>query len=122
MKATDFSIEFGDPPNGRVVRLRVVPTLKEVRKGMSKKTMAYTEAHPAGEGPVATIVLAATQLCVNLIAHESVHAAYAMGRIGANLWERQVEHDEEERIAYPTGEVAAAVGRVLLDAGYTLKW
>lgn len=118
---TMFIIEFGEPPNERKVALNILPTLKDLRKHV-KGAQAVTLAHPPGGEVVATIVMVATQLHHKYVVHESVHAAYAVGRCGANPWEGQFEHEEEERIAYPTGEIAAACTKALLDAGYKLKW
>lgn len=120
-KPHTFLLTFGEAPNDKRVVLKVLPTLRELRRTV-KRAMAVTLTHPPGVGVMATIIMVATQLHHKYLVHESVHAAYAVGRCGTNPWEGQFEHEEEERIAYPTGEIAAACTKALLDAGYTLKW
>lgn len=120
-KPTTFVLTFGEPPNDKKVAIKVLPNLRDLRK-IQKGAMAVTLAHPPGEPVIATILMVATQLHHKYLVHECVHAAYAVGRSGANPWEGQFEHEEEERIAYPTGEIAAACTKALLDAGYKLKW
>lgn len=61
----------------------------------------------------AVMGLCLTDLSMEIITHESVHAAYAYEkRHRGQFWVNKDELDEEH-IAYPAGRIAAAVNRVL---------
>lgn len=56
---------------------------------------------------------------MEVMAHESVHAAYAyVKRLEPPVaWARHAKHFDEEEIAYPAGRIAAEINRELWDAG-----
>jgi hypothetical protein len=50
---------------------------------------------------------------MEVISHEAVHAGFCYAkRVRRTPWNAQVKHFEEEAIAYPAGEVAAAINRI----------
>lgn len=56
---------------------------------------------------------------MRVISHESVHAAFAfINRASRNWWDRQAKSNDEEEVAYPVGEIAANIVRVLNQHGY----
>lgn len=64
--------------------------------------------------------LTAGYLGVDIVAHESVHAAfnYAARRGSRGPWTAEADGDREELICYPAGEITRLVGTALYDAGF----
>ncbi len=119
-----LTVVLGEGKNTATVKVRVFPSITAMLAELAKdgeegtcKLMALTHAPYKGRKSLA-VWFAADALKLMYIAHESVHVAYAIGRWGVNPWQSQFDAEEEERIAYPTGEVCAALTRALMEAGW----
>ena len=71
----------------------------------------------------AAMGLARGHLGMEIITHESVHAAFAYAkRTGTkNIWTRAVDGLDEELVCYPAGNIARRVVTLLDDSGMYKK-
>lgn len=64
------------------------------------------------------IALAQSHLTMCVISHESVHAGYAYAkRVGRKPWAEALDEFDEEYVAYPAGNIAAAIVTFLNTRG-----
>lgn len=64
------------------------------------------------------IGLVQRHLCMNVICHEAVHAGWAYARRRArSWWDEAIRDNDEERVCYPAGLIAAAINRAVHEAG-----
>ena len=117
---TTFKLEFGSVK----LRVKVFPSLTALRVALADHldgpcdlVQAVTFAPHKGRHSLA-VWFAADALRLTYIAHEAVHVDYAIGRWGVNPWQDMFQAEEEERIAYPAGEVTSALYATLLGAGW----
>lgn len=107
-----------------VLRVKVFPSLSDLQDALVKDgeernehVLAATNAPYKGRKHI-TVWFAEDALSLTIIAHEAVHVAYAIGRWGVNPWQDSFEADEEERLAYPVGEIVNALYISLVEAGW----
>lgn len=113
-----------------VLKVRVFPTEADLHAGLAKefgetvedqdRIQAATRRPLKGRKHIA-VWFAGDQLSLEIVAHESVHVAYAIGRWGVNPWQHKFEAEEEERLAYPVGAITAALVRELKEAGWSVS-
>ncbi len=108
-------------PRGHRLVLVLHPTLAALRKvAGGPRTLGATQRFMGG-GLAAEVHLAITHLRLYVVAHEVVHVAYALRRRGCSAWLQDAEHDEEEHMAYPIGELTEAIVKTLEANGYQVK-
>lgn len=105
------------------VKLRVYDTIEKMQKAHGAPgTDGLFITDKQGAKSVGTICLGADNLKAWAVVHECVHAAFAIGRTpGPFTWQESMHAEEEERLAYPTGEIAAAVLRKLNEWGMKVQ-
>lgn len=117
------AFEFTVPDTTIKVELVVFPNLKQLRAVVpdSKNLLALTRMFDPSCPVWVGLYVSKTMLDIGVLAHEAVHMAYAVGRRGENPWQDMFNHEEEERIAYPTGALLRAVLAVLQSNGYSIQ-
>lgn len=106
-----WSAALGKSGLGRGVRGVVSPLMRttiNIRKGVQQPE--YIEADP---NYFCAIGLTHRHLTMEIISHESVHAAFSyQRRVKRSPWAKLHDFDEEH-VAYPAGVIAAAINRWL---------
>lgn len=111
-----------------VVMVRVFPSItalqsavaEEVGEERCERMQAVTLERLSRKGSI-RVWFAADALRLAYIAHEAVHVAYAIGRRGINPWQPMIGVEEEERIAYPTGDLTSAIYASITGAGWQVQ-
>lgn len=110
-----FYLEYGEGRNKFRVEVVVYKELAALREAANTEE-PYACCLVFGKGPIrARLLFCHQHMSLYYVAHECVHAAYAIGRRGISPWQEDLGSEEEERIAYPTGQLVADIAGKLKE-------